>query len=303
MLKQDADRYTWVAATIGANNASGYQLAIERPVMAIGGFNGSDPSPTLAQFQQYVADGKIHWFIGGGGMGSSPARARRAKSPRGWSRTSPRPRSTGSRSTTSRRQRPDCHRPDSPPPGHPAAARRHRPRPASAPAPERVSPARCDSCRGRSPITPCEWMWVVGGTPNCPGTALAGDRLSHPCHVFRSPQLLRLCGGGVSAARPWPALFRVLPTVLDSRLHLRVRQIVSLCLSEHNGRFQNDGSVRFFSDDVAVVLVSEPAQAHAVSAVHLDNQIAHGVTSFSGLFDRDQRFGGSALARCRQLPP
>ena len=34
--------------------------------MPIGGFNGSDPSPTLAQFQQYVADGKMHWFIGGG---------------------------------------------------------------------------------------------------------------------------------------------------------------------------------------------------------------------------------------------
>ena len=39
------------------------------PVMAIGGFNGSDPSPTLAQFQQYVADGRIHYFIGGGGFG------------------------------------------------------------------------------------------------------------------------------------------------------------------------------------------------------------------------------------------
>jgi hypothetical protein len=34
--------------------------------MPIGGFNGSDPSPTLAQFQQYVAAGKVHWFIGGG---------------------------------------------------------------------------------------------------------------------------------------------------------------------------------------------------------------------------------------------
>jgi hypothetical protein len=34
--------------------------------MAIGGFNGSDPSPTLEQFQQYVAEGRIHYFIGGG---------------------------------------------------------------------------------------------------------------------------------------------------------------------------------------------------------------------------------------------
>jgi hypothetical protein len=40
--------------------------------MAIGGFNGSDPSPTLAQFQQYVADGDIHYFAGGGGSGAGP---------------------------------------------------------------------------------------------------------------------------------------------------------------------------------------------------------------------------------------
>ena len=37
--------------------------------MAIGGFNGSDPSPTLAQFRQYVADGEIHYFIASGAGG------------------------------------------------------------------------------------------------------------------------------------------------------------------------------------------------------------------------------------------
>ncbi|MBX6749973.1 MAG: glycosyltransferase family 39 protein [Micromonosporaceae bacterium] len=62
-LLADADRYTWVAATIGANNAAGYQLATGRPVLALGGFNGSDPFPTLAQFQQLVAEGRIHWFL------------------------------------------------------------------------------------------------------------------------------------------------------------------------------------------------------------------------------------------------
>ncbi|MDP9635728.1 4-amino-4-deoxy-L-arabinose transferase-like glycosyltransferase [Rhodococcus cercidiphylli] len=69
MLEQDAASYTWVAAAIGANTAAGYQLATEDPVMPVGGFNGTDPSPTLAEFQQYVADGRIHYFIGGGGMG------------------------------------------------------------------------------------------------------------------------------------------------------------------------------------------------------------------------------------------
>ncbi|TFI44386.1 glycosyl transferase [Rhodococcus sp. 1R11] len=69
MLEHDAGSYTWVAAAIGANTAAGYQLATEDPVMPVGGFNGTDPSPTLAEFQQYVADGRIHYFIGGGGMG------------------------------------------------------------------------------------------------------------------------------------------------------------------------------------------------------------------------------------------
>ncbi|GAA1013077.1 glycosyl transferase [Acrocarpospora pleiomorpha] len=68
LLRRDADSYTWVAAAIGSQNASGYQLASGEPVMPIGGFNGSDPSPTLAQFQQYVADRRIHYFIGGDGM-------------------------------------------------------------------------------------------------------------------------------------------------------------------------------------------------------------------------------------------
>jgi hypothetical protein len=69
LLAADASSYTWVAAAVGSNNASGYQLATGLPVMAIGGFNGSDPSPTLAQFQADVAAGKVHYFIGGSGFG------------------------------------------------------------------------------------------------------------------------------------------------------------------------------------------------------------------------------------------
>lgn len=68
-LSADADSFTWVAAAIGSQNAAGLQLGSELPVMAIGGFNGSDPSPTLEQFQQYVADSEIHYFAAGGGMG------------------------------------------------------------------------------------------------------------------------------------------------------------------------------------------------------------------------------------------
>jgi 4-amino-4-deoxy-L-arabinose transferase-like glycosyltransferase len=64
-LKTGAGSYTWTAAVVGSNNAAGYQLATELPVMALGGFNGTDPSPTLAEFQQLVAEGRIHFFIGG----------------------------------------------------------------------------------------------------------------------------------------------------------------------------------------------------------------------------------------------
>ncbi|NED12086.1 glycosyl transferase, partial [Streptomyces sp. SID9124] len=69
LLEKNADDYTWAAAAIGSQNAASYQLATEKPVMAIGGFNGSDPSPTLAQFKKYVEDGRIHYFVSGGGMG------------------------------------------------------------------------------------------------------------------------------------------------------------------------------------------------------------------------------------------
>jgi 4-amino-4-deoxy-L-arabinose transferase-like glycosyltransferase len=67
-LQAGSSAYRWVAAAVGSNNAAGLQLASGLPVMAIGGFNGSDPYPTLQQFQQYVADGDIHYFLAGGGF-------------------------------------------------------------------------------------------------------------------------------------------------------------------------------------------------------------------------------------------
>ncbi|HSX96420.1 MAG TPA: glycosyltransferase family 39 protein, partial [Streptomyces sp.] len=44
LLEKNADHYTWAAAAIGAQNAASYQLSTGEPVMAIGGFNGTDPS-------------------------------------------------------------------------------------------------------------------------------------------------------------------------------------------------------------------------------------------------------------------
>ncbi|MBO8193582.1 glycosyltransferase family 39 protein [Streptomyces oryzae] len=73
LLRKDAASYTWAAAAIGSQNAASYQLSTGLPVMAIGGFNGTDPYPSLAQFKKYVAQGRIHYFLAGsqGGPGGS----------------------------------------------------------------------------------------------------------------------------------------------------------------------------------------------------------------------------------------
>lgn len=65
LLTSGAGEFTWAAAVVGSNNAAGYQLASGLPVMAVGGFNGTDPSPTLEEFIRDVDEGRIHYFIQG----------------------------------------------------------------------------------------------------------------------------------------------------------------------------------------------------------------------------------------------
>ncbi len=77
LLEQNASSYTWVAATEGSVGAAPLELATGDAVMAIGGFNGTDPWPTLAVFKQLVAKHEVHYYVGqgsqsfGGGRGSS----------------------------------------------------------------------------------------------------------------------------------------------------------------------------------------------------------------------------------------
>jgi 4-amino-4-deoxy-L-arabinose transferase-like glycosyltransferase len=77
LLEQGASSYKWVAATEGSEEAAPLQLATGDPVMAIGGFNGTDPWPTLAVFKELVAKHEVHYYVGqgrqsfGGGQGSS----------------------------------------------------------------------------------------------------------------------------------------------------------------------------------------------------------------------------------------
>ena len=84
VLQANASQYSWVAATVRANSAAGYELATGDPVMAIGGFNGTDPAPTLAQFQLYVREGKLHYFIGGGGGPGSASTSSTASQISAW---------------------------------------------------------------------------------------------------------------------------------------------------------------------------------------------------------------------------
>ncbi|MEV7572529.1 glycosyltransferase family 39 protein [Pseudarthrobacter sp. NPDC089323] len=62
-LLQDTSAATWAAATYTAQNAAQYQLASGRPVIALGGWLGDDPAPSLEQFKALVHKNRIAYFI------------------------------------------------------------------------------------------------------------------------------------------------------------------------------------------------------------------------------------------------
>jgi len=81
-LEENRGDATYLVAAFGSQSSSSIIIATGEPVMTIGGFNGGDPAPTLAQFQQLVADGQVRYVLisgngggaggpGGGGQGTS----------------------------------------------------------------------------------------------------------------------------------------------------------------------------------------------------------------------------------------
>ncbi|WP_165478239.1 glycosyltransferase family 39 protein [Arthrobacter sp. S39] len=58
----DAD-CTWAAATYPGQTAARFQLEVGRPIMPIGGFAATDPSPKLEQFQQAALTGRLCYLV------------------------------------------------------------------------------------------------------------------------------------------------------------------------------------------------------------------------------------------------
>ncbi|MGR6916566.1 glycosyltransferase family 39 protein [[Actinomadura] parvosata] len=62
---------TWLVAVSSAQQASGLILSTGRPVIAMGGFTGSDPAMTVARLQALVSSGQLRYVLSdsGGGPG------------------------------------------------------------------------------------------------------------------------------------------------------------------------------------------------------------------------------------------
>jgi 4-amino-4-deoxy-L-arabinose transferase-like glycosyltransferase len=60
---------TWIVAINSAQEAGSIEIATGLPVMAMGGFTGSDPTPTLEQLKSYIASGRLRFVLAGSGPG------------------------------------------------------------------------------------------------------------------------------------------------------------------------------------------------------------------------------------------
>ncbi|MQY28038.1 ArnT family glycosyltransferase [Nocardia aurantia] len=68
---------TWASAINGSSAAAALEIESDKSVMAIGGFSGSDPTPTLAEFQADVKAGKVTYYVvsGQGARGGNDSAA------------------------------------------------------------------------------------------------------------------------------------------------------------------------------------------------------------------------------------
>lgn len=68
-LKAHRNGANWIVAVGGSTTAAPLILISGEPVMSMGGFTGSEPVPTLAQFERLADEGQIQYVLVGGGFG------------------------------------------------------------------------------------------------------------------------------------------------------------------------------------------------------------------------------------------
>jgi hypothetical protein len=73
-LQSNRANAEYLVATFGAQSAASITTATGDKVLPIGGFDGQDPAPTLAEFKSLVAKGKLRFVLGGNGSGMGPGR-------------------------------------------------------------------------------------------------------------------------------------------------------------------------------------------------------------------------------------
>jgi len=82
-LERHQGSATYLVAVNGSQAAAPFILDSGKAVIAMGGFGGTDPAPTLSEFEHLVATGKVHYVYvssGGGGGGTPTAGGARTAS-------------------------------------------------------------------------------------------------------------------------------------------------------------------------------------------------------------------------------
>jgi 4-amino-4-deoxy-L-arabinose transferase-like glycosyltransferase len=64
------DHAKWLVAVSSANESAPIQISSGQPVMAVGGFSGSDNAMTVSELETLIARGELHYYaVSSGGMG------------------------------------------------------------------------------------------------------------------------------------------------------------------------------------------------------------------------------------------
>ena len=77
-LERHQGSAAYLVAVNGSQTAAPFILESGKAVIAMGGFGGTDPAPTLSEFEHLVATGKVHYVYVSSGAGTGGGGARTA---------------------------------------------------------------------------------------------------------------------------------------------------------------------------------------------------------------------------------